>query len=47
MQDEYLRERAKEKGIVTPEDIQTVAEELGAPIGMGTGFPYGRAILRG
>lgn len=28
VQDEYLRERAREKGIVTPEDIQTVAEEL-------------------
>lgn len=30
VQDEYLQERAKEKGIITPEDIQTVAEELGS-----------------
>lgn len=28
VQDEYLSERAKEKGIVTPADIQTVAEAL-------------------
>lgn len=30
VQDDYLRERAKEKGIVTPDDVKTVSETLGS-----------------
>lgn len=47
IQDEFLREEAREKGIVGLSDIPTERSNMEAAPCLGTAYPYGRATLHG
>lgn len=47
IQDEFLREEAREKGIVSLADIPTVKEQYGSGVLFGDRISNGRAILHG
>ena len=47
VQDAFLAEEAREKGIVTLEDIPTAARQYKSHIPLRTGCPSGRAISQG